>query len=210
MDYSHSIIGLCIPHAVHIDTSFKSPPNLEPVSSSNFIEPGSSFNPHFFGPYINLISSANVYESSYNHIHLPVGREFSENSTYVTQATASAKIKPYIGSQFNSILKSCVQNDETFFVFTFPSQFSALALCLPATAQTPKSEYMSFDAAQPVLHGFSDALPADLGKSPDAAAWSTWIKTQDSSIRQRLVLGEEDTLTKILRWGRHLYQGVPD
>ncbi len=87
------------------------------------------------------------------------------------------------------------------YLISFFSLISALALCLPATAQAPKSEYMTFDAAQPVLRGFSDALPAALGKSPDAATWSVWIKSQDLNIRQRLDLGEEDTLTNLLRWG---------
>jgi hypothetical protein len=76
-----------------------------------------------------------------------------------------------------------------------------LALSLAAFGQEPKADFMSLDAAQPVLKGFSDTLPAELRSSPDAAVWSIWVHSQDASIRQRLVLGEEDTLTNLLRFG---------
>src|ERR1035441_8699488 len=97
---------------------------------------------------------------------------------YVTQITERSAIKIYIGSELNRILESWVPMKKILYISLF-YLISALAICLPATAQAPMSEYMSFDAAQPVLRGFSDALPADLGKSPDATTWSAWIKTQD-------------------------------
>ena len=75
------------------------------------------------------------------------------------------------------------------------------ALSLSAAGQEPKAEFMSLDAAQPVLKAFSGALPPELGAAPDAAAWSAWVQSQDVSIRQRLELGEEDTLTNLLRFG---------
>src|SRR5271166_5700638 len=76
-----------------------------------------------------------------------------------------------------------------------------LGLCIPAACQQPKAEFMPLDAAQPILREFSDTLPAELRNAPGAAAWSAWVQGEDASIRQRLELGEEDTLTNLLRFG---------
>ena len=76
------------------------------------------------------------------------------------------------------------------------SVFSTTAIC-----QQPEAQFMPLEAAQPILRGFSDTLPAELRTAPDAAAWTAWVKAQDTSIRQRLEVGEEDTLTNLLRFG---------
>jgi len=76
-----------------------------------------------------------------------------------------------------------------------------LVVCAAASGQQPKTEFMTLEAAQPVLREFAAKLPAELGKVPDNAAWNGWVKAQDASIRERLVLGEEDTLTNLLRFG---------
>ena len=77
----------------------------------------------------------------------------------------------------------------------------AAALCLPAPCQQPTIEFMPLDAAQPVLREFSESLPAESRSTPGPAAWSAWVRDQDIGIRQRLELGEEDTLTNLLRFG---------
>jgi len=77
----------------------------------------------------------------------------------------------------------------------------SLAPCIPAACQQPKPEFMSLDAAQQVLREFTDVLPAQLRGKPDAATWSAWVQAEDAGIRQRLALGEEDTLTNLLRFG---------
>jgi hypothetical protein len=74
-------------------------------------------------------------------------------------------------------------------------------LCGPAIGQPPKVEFMSLEATQPILKEFSDTLPAELRNAPGAEAWSAWLQAQDASIRQRLEIGEEDTLTNLLRFG---------
>jgi len=76
-----------------------------------------------------------------------------------------------------------------------------LALCICAAGQDPKAEFISLDAAQPILRSFADTLPVELRDRPDPAAWSNWVRGQDEKIRQRLELGEEDTLTNLLRFG---------
>lgn len=78
---------------------------------------------------------------------------------------------------------------------------AALSIPAPAFAQQPRIEYMPLDAAQPVLHAFSDTLPVELRNTPNAASWLLWVQAQDKSIRERLDLGEEDTLTNLLRFG---------
>lgn len=67
--------------------------------------------------------------------------------------------------------------------------------------QEPKAEFMSLSEAQPILVGFSAALPPELRGATDETGWSAWVKAQDASIRKRLEKGEEDTLTNLLRWG---------
>ena len=74
-------------------------------------------------------------------------------------------------------------------------------LGIHAAAQQSSVEFLSFEAAQPVLREFATTLPPELGSGPDAARWSAWVKKQDAAIRQRLEQGEEDTLTNLLRFG---------
>jgi hypothetical protein len=78
---------------------------------------------------------------------------------------------------------------------------ASIALSIPAASQPPKAEFMSLESAQPVLQEFSATLPAELRNAPSATAWQAWVQAQDASIRQRLVTGEEDTLTNLLRFG---------
>lgn len=65
------------------------------------------------------------------------------------------------------------------------------------------TEFISFQAAQPVLKAMSNALPPDLKSAGqlDAARWSNWVRAQDLAIRQRLDRGTEDTLTNLMRFG---------
>jgi hypothetical protein len=74
-------------------------------------------------------------------------------------------------------------------------------LCVSALSQQPKIEFMPLEAARPTLQGFSETLPEELRHAPSPTAWSAWVQAQDTSIRQRLELGEEDTLTNLLRFG---------
>ena len=70
-----------------------------------------------------------------------------------------------------------------------------------AVAQTP--QFVTFSAAQPVLNAYLNTLPAELKPSgqPTAAAWDSWIRSQDKEIRVRIEEGEENTLTNLLRLG---------
>lgn len=86
--------------------------------------------------------------------------------------------------------------------------FIFVCLCtavLPATLsqEAPKKEFISYEAAKPVVAAFSDSLPAELkpASSLDAAKWSAWVQKADREVRDRLNRGEEDTLTNLLRFG---------
>ena len=76
-----------------------------------------------------------------------------------------------------------------------------MAQGIPAECQQPKTEFMSLESAQPVLREFSGTLPSELHNAPSPAAWQAWVQAQDAGIRQRLIAGEENTLTNLLRFG---------
>jgi hypothetical protein len=68
---------------------------------------------------------------------------------------------------------------------------------------TARSEFISFEAAKPVIDAMGESLPSELkaaGKI-DAERWSEWVRARDRKIRDRLDQGEEDTLTNLLRFG---------
>ena len=77
----------------------------------------------------------------------------------------------------------------------------SIVLCMTLHSQQPQADFMSVDAARPVLQQFPDALPPDLRNATTPEQWAAWVRGQDLSIRQRLALGEEDTLTNLLRFG---------
>ena len=69
--------------------------------------------------------------------------------------------------------------------------------------QAPATEFISFDAAKPILAKLSGELPPALkdAHSLGANAWNAWVRNEDADIRKRLERGEEDTLTNLLRFG---------
>jgi len=69
--------------------------------------------------------------------------------------------------------------------------------------EAPRSQFISFGTAQPVINAFSDSLPAELkpAKSLTAQRWTAWVEKADREVRDRLDKGEEDTLTNLLRFG---------
>jgi hypothetical protein len=77
-----------------------------------------------------------------------------------------------------------------------------LAFAAIAFAQDSRPQFMSFEAALPILQAMSASLPADLRAGQiDAIRWEQWLRTADAAVRQRLDAGEEDTLTNLLRFG---------
>lgn len=62
-------------------------------------------------------------------------------------------------------------------------------------------EFMSLDSAKPVLEKFGVANTIHPGSNATAQEWLAWLENSDGQIRQRLDLGEEDSLTNLLRFG---------
>lgn len=77
--------------------------------------------------------------------------------------------------------------------------------CLLAIVQAPAQspEFMSLEQARPVLAGAGNSLPSELKLlgQIDAGAWFKWAESRDREIRGRLIQGDEDTLTNLLRLG---------
>ncbi len=91
-----------------------------------------------------------------------------------------------------------------FFDHTRAAALCATALTFLgfAAAQDSRPQFMTFEAAQPILGAMPASLPAGLRTGPlDAVRWDRWLKSADTSVRQRLEAGEEDTLTNLLRFG---------
>ena len=85
-----------------------------------------------------------------------------------------------------------------------PGVLLVLLFCdLAAAGQAAtKPQFISFEAAQPVLTGMAESLPAELQHAnPDAKKWDDWVQAKDRETRARLDRGEEDTLTNLLRFG---------
>jgi len=84
--------------------------------------------------------------------------------------------------------------------------FCALLSSVSAYAgpqKTQESEFITLEAAKPILAAFPDSVPTELrpARGLDAASWSAWVQKADRDVRDRLNAGEEDTLTNLLRFG---------
>lgn len=69
-------------------------------------------------------------------------------------------------------------------------------------AVTP--EFIPFDSAKPILQKMPGALPSQLKAlvpQLSATQWLKWVQQSDADVRNRLVAGEEDTLSNLLRFG---------
>src|SRR5258706_14226017 len=89
--------------------------------------------------------------------------------------------------------------------YLFTGLFLLLVLVAPF-AQTSKQRvvYLSYEEAQPVVSALDEILPAELkGKNSSelASAWPKWIMHRDAEIRDRLALGDEDSLVNLLLFG---------
>ena len=70
---------------------------------------------------------------------------------------------------------------------------------LAAERLTP--QFMSLDSARPVLEKFAAGDDDHPGGNVSEQAWLAWLQKSDAQIRRRLDVGEEDSLTNLLRFG---------
>lgn len=78
------------------------------------------------------------------------------------------------------------------------------ALSANGRCQSWAPEFISLEAAKPVLQGMAGSLPPELkaaGPQLNSQTWAAWVQKEDADIRKRLDRGEEDTLTNLLRFG---------
>ncbi len=66
-------------------------------------------------------------------------------------------------------------------------------------AQTP--EFMSLESAKAVLQQVGSGDGAHPGPAVEPKDWLAWLQKSDADVRHRLELGEEDSLTNLLRFG---------
>ncbi len=60
---------------------------------------------------------------------------------------------------------------------------------------------MSLESAKPVLQKMGPGNGAHPGAEINSKDWAAWLQKSDADIRQRLDVGEEDSLTNLLRFG---------
>ena len=60
---------------------------------------------------------------------------------------------------------------------------------------------MSLESAKPVLQKMGPGNGAHPGADINSKDWTAWLQKSDADIRQRLDVGEEDSLTNLLRFG---------
>lgn len=76
-----------------------------------------------------------------------------------------------------------------------------LSLAIGACCQTYSPEFMPLDEAKPAIGKLGGTLADGPGTNVSAEQWLAWLKKSDADVRQRLVIGEEDSLTNLLRFG---------
>ena len=91
------------------------------------------------------------------------------------------------------------------------SRFTMSALCivflaLAAMSQTAvhKAVYLPYSEAQPIIEALDEILPPELkglGNEGLTAKWTGWLTQRDRAIRDRLALGDEDSLVNFLFFG---------
>lgn len=74
-------------------------------------------------------------------------------------------------------------------------------VALASFAQSQAPEFMPLDSAAPVLQKLTCTLSPCPAPGITAPDWTAWLRQSDSQVRQRLDVGEEDSLTNLLRFG---------
>lgn len=76
---------------------------------------------------------------------------------------------------------------------------------LPADqSPTTKPRFVPFSEAQPILEAVAEVLPPELKDKPLAElsrSWPSWIAQRDTTIRARLLQGDEDSIVNFLLFG---------
>ncbi len=79
--------------------------------------------------------------------------------------------------------------------------FILLLGCSSVFGQNTKINYLTFQEVKPILETLKSSLPPELKDVKNESQWSDWVKKSDSSIRQRLELGDEDSIVNQFLFG---------
>ena len=81
---------------------------------------------------------------------------------------------------------------------------ASLAISFFGQTSHPKTVYLHYKDARPVLQALSEVLPAELRDRSDqelAQLWPEWVVSRDREIRARLAQGDEDSLINFVLFG---------
>jgi hypothetical protein len=79
--------------------------------------------------------------------------------------------------------------------------FAVVIFAFSTPLQVPHPEFIPLESAKPVLEKVGSSDGAHPGASIGSHDWIEWLKKSDAQVRQRLDIGEEDSLTNLLRFG---------
>jgi hypothetical protein len=83
----------------------------------------------------------------------------------------------------------------------FVCLLAAFAYPHSAVGQTPTPEFMPLDAAKPAIEKLGTTDGHGLTPAISSHDWLAWLQRSDAQVRERLDVGEEDSLTNLLRFG---------
>jgi hypothetical protein len=83
----------------------------------------------------------------------------------------------------------------------FLTQLALTSLAFPTPLQVPHPEFMPLESAAPVLQKMGSSDGDHPGPRIGFQDWIAWLQKSDAQVRQRLDIGEEDSLTNLLRFG---------
>jgi hypothetical protein len=73
--------------------------------------------------------------------------------------------------------------------------------CSSVFSQTVKINYLTFQEVKPILETLKTSLPTEVSEIKNESQWSAWVKKSDADIRQRLELGDEDSIVNQFLFG---------
>jgi hypothetical protein len=73
--------------------------------------------------------------------------------------------------------------------------------CSSIFGQSGKINYLTFQEVKPILSTLKASLPIDVQSINNDLQWSDWVKKSDADIRQRLDLGDEDSIVNQFLFG---------
>ncbi len=79
--------------------------------------------------------------------------------------------------------------------------FILLLCCGSVFGQIAKIDYLTFQEVKTILETLKTSLPAEINEIKNESQWSDWVKKSDLSIRQRLELGDEDSIVNQFLFG---------